>query len=653
MNYYYYPLCTKDYVFDNIFASESLSPICFYKKRQFGIDYFYKIPKIHHENAIILFNQPPQFSIDKSNTDAIKFILAIDADCIKDEGKISIGKEDIIGYQKTIYLNKDNFKIYFFSEKDKKIAWMKSENSLPTKGLKKYENNFLILSESKCKEFNLNSIENIKIELCDIGNEIQLDRVFNYFKGLVYGISVGIISHKSKEEILIKRSLQEITNSFAELKNRIENDSKRYTKYEKYIKYESNNSLQNSTSKLNDRLILAINKSEELFNILFPNQTYTEQSIIDFLMKDRPSFFKSVEKAKDEIEQRKFDDEVDRTNRYKQLIDYYLRKSNKTSFYDTLKTQSCIYVDNVKFSNSYNKKEEANNNFKETLYVLEEFIGKEFLKMTSAKKFDFNTLKFDFKRNEISFDINFQNLSKTETEELTSIINLILNNSKLGKGETSKEQILSIVEKVGNVNSKERNGGRTTALYKYLNHEISEYPSNSPRSIVMANFVAFTFNPDSLEKLQNFIETKSIDNPWIGYSFWCAFNGFANISKNFVKPIFESNNETIQREIDNYLETSRLAFNNSKDFLMIKENNKLAENNFVSEPTEQYAKTRQFFISYNIQDQYNISLDDFNEIILNRANVAIPKKIKIAKKNLKKLLDAFDKFINDQELFIR
>jgi hypothetical protein len=86
---------------------------------------------------------------------------------------------------------------------------------------------------------------------------------------------------------------------------------------------------------------------------------------------------------------------------------------------------------------------------------------------------------------------------------------------------------------------------------------------------------------------------------------------------------------------------------------MIKANQKYAENNFVSEPTELYNKTKQFFSSYNIQDKYNISLDNFNEITLNRANEAILKKIKIGKKVLKKLLDDFDKFMNDQVLFIR
>jgi len=648
MNYYYYPLCTNDYVFDNMFASESVSPISFYKRRQFGIDYFYKIPNFHIENAILLFNQPPKFSVEKSNTDVIKFILAIDANYIKDEGRVSIGREEIFGYRKTIYLNKDNFKIYFFSEKDKKIALMKSENSLPTKGLKKYENNFSIMSENKCKEFNLNT-EIIKIDLHELDNEIQFDRKFNYFKGLVYGISVGILSKKSKKEILIKRSLQEITNSFAELKNRIENNSR---SSEQHIKYRSDTAFPNVITKLEEKLIHAIGMSEEVFNSLFPSQAFSEKEFVDFLMKDRPGLFNSIEKVKEAIELRKFDDEIDRTSRYKQLIDYYLIKSNKISFFDLLRAQSKNYLESSTFPDNYRKKEEANNNFKETLYKLEKFINNEFLKNTVENKFDFKSLKFDFEKNEISFDQDFQKLSQIEIEELTSIINVILNNSKYGKGETSKEQILTIVEKVGDVNSKKSEGGRTTTLFKYLNNEINEYPSNTPRSVVMSNFVAFTLNPDSLEKLQNYLEIKSIDNSWIGYCFWCAFNGFAKISKNFVKPIFDTDNDLMQREIDSYLEKSSLSIRNSKAFIITKANEKFDQNIDIDEPTVQYNKNQKFYNLYSIQDQFKISLDEFNEILLNRASGTNIKKIKICKKDLIKLFDVFDRFINGQDLFV-
>lgn len=113
-------------------------------------------------------------------------------------------------------------------------------------------------------------------------------------------------------------------------------------------------------------------------------------------------------------------------------------------------------------------------------------------------------------------------------------------------------RVLPIVENVGNLLSKGKHT-KTSQLYQYLNNEINVYSLEKVSSVVMQNFVAFVFNPDSIEKLENFTETKSIEERWMSFAFWCAYNGFANTSKNFVKPIFESGNRDLQRSIDFHL----------------------------------------------------------------------------------------------------
>src|SRR5688572_16964686 len=141
MRYYYYPLYSNDFNFENIFASESISPPSFYGERGFGIDYFYAIPNYHHKEALILFNAPPVFQIENPvNSDSIKFILQLSEASVDIDEAYVVG-EGIIGYQKTVYLNRENFRILFFSERDKKLALLKSETSLPTKDLKKYQGN--------------------------------------------------------------------------------------------------------------------------------------------------------------------------------------------------------------------------------------------------------------------------------------------------------------------------------------------------------------------------------------------------------------------------------------------------------------------------------------------------------------------------------
>jgi hypothetical protein len=602
---YYYPLCTNDFVFENIFASESVSPICFYKERKFGIDYFFKIPKLHIENAIILFNQPPKFSINQSNTDGVKFLLEIDSKYLDKDSIICVENEKIIAYQKTIYLNKDNFKIYFFSEQEKKITLLKSFNSLPTKGLMKYEDNFYIISENKCKDFSLSYISDISFDKNKFQKEILFDRKFNYFKGLIYGLSVGIISNKSKEEIELNRSLQEITNAFSIIKNRLEHDNQKGTN--------RHNTPQIFISGINEKLDDAIWQSEKLFLRIFPNKIPTEQDIIDFLVSNNPTLFESNLEAKKYIELRKFDDEIDGTDKYKNLYKHYLSQNGGNSFYKNLRHLIRSYI-----TATYNEREEISYKFKILIFQIDKFISSEFLKNTSDKQFNLKTIKYDFYNNRLSFEKDFHHLTPNEIEEFSTIINILLNNPKFGNGETNKEQILSIVKSVGSNIIKKDGDGEATSLYKYLTNKLTNYPLDAPKSIVMANFVAFVFNIDSIEKLQSYLENKSIEKHWIAISFWCTFNGFAKISKNFVKPIFDTNNELMQRNIDNYLET-----------IFFKQNNLSESQNKLS--LLDTSNDKNFYIEY-VQNKYNISYEDFYKLVVlkekNLTQILIPSESK-------------------------
>src|SRR5687767_11479169 len=265
MNYYYYPLCTKDFTFENVFASESISPHVFYSRRGFGIDYFYKIPKVHHENAIILFDAPPVYETGSDNSNIFKFLLAVDKEYL-DQTEITTLSKGIIAYKKTIYLKKNHFKVLFFSEAEKKVICMRSETSLPTKGLKKYLQNFKVIDEDDCRKFDFSIIEEQKIDNGGLREEIFYDRLYNSFKGFVYGVIAGRQSEKSKEEIAIKRNFQEVVNCFSELRNRKETEvNRRGTRYGKSFRVP-----QVSLKSYYDKLIHAIAVAEKLFYDLFP-----------------------------------------------------------------------------------------------------------------------------------------------------------------------------------------------------------------------------------------------------------------------------------------------------------------------------------------------------------------------------------------------
>src|SRR6478672_12126413 len=199
MIYYYYPLSSKDFTFENIFSSESISPPIFYKNRGVGIDYFYVIPDVNHKDAIILYNNPPIYDVENS----LKFILQIEESYL-DMNSLIVISEGVFAYQKTIYLNKNNFTLNFCSERDKRISILRTETSLPTKKLDKYIENFQLINENACKKYFFND-STLKLDTSKTIFLIQADKKYNQFKGLAYGVAAGLYSKLPQEEVQFKK----------------------------------------------------------------------------------------------------------------------------------------------------------------------------------------------------------------------------------------------------------------------------------------------------------------------------------------------------------------------------------------------------------------------------------------------------------------
>ena len=641
MRYFYYPLSTKDFSFENIFASESISPHAFYNLRGFGIDYFYKIPLMHHEQALILYNAPPKYELPSDGGDAAKFILAIAEETL-DHNDILLIKEGIIGYQKTIYLNKDNFKVFFFSEKERKIAFLKSETSLPTKGLKKYASNFFLIPESECQSFDTTNIANLDFGLGLTGSHILSDRRFNHFKGFIYGISIGLLTSKSNEEIHIRRVFREIMNCFAELKNRSEHSGRNpENKYNKSFSY----SQQAPLDVYDRKLRASIKEAEELFSRLFPGEGFSEEKLVKFMQEKYSFRLRSAESAQQYVDHAILDQQLFGDAKFSKLKSLYLKNGAPETpllHFDILKDQADNFLKNTKYNPNWSgsNKEAANEKFKESLFELGKFIEAKFLQGTADKNVELGVIHFNFEKNEVAFNKGFQSLNNGLIEEYSSILNAIFRNIKSGRGDTKKENILSIVTQIGSVFSKSKSP-KSSQLYQYLNNEISSYSIDKVSSVVLKNFVAFIFNPDSIEKLESYLEAKEIDEKWIAYSFWCAYNGFANSSGNFVKPIFETGNIALQKSLDNYLQDMLLTSFGDPD-----NKGKTVDTHLL--------KTQDFFEKY-IAGKHPVSFDDFRHIIradnLEQILKELNEKGNISKKDGRKIIEAYKEFTNASMLF--
>ncbi len=190
--------------------------------------------------------------------------------------------------------------------------------------------------------------------------------------------------------------------------------------------------------------------------------------------------------------------------------------------------------------------------FKDVLHDLSNLAEQKLFPRKENKRVDLTAISINSTGDAIIIGQSLGDLTDHELEEYQMIVNIIFNNPKFGKGETKKEQVLNIVEETGSKTSK-ANGGKHTRLYRYLNNVINDYSIDNATSIVMKNFVAFVFNIDSLESLENYSDAKMIEKKWISSSFWCLFNGFANTSGNFLRTIFDSDNEGLQNYVDDAL----------------------------------------------------------------------------------------------------
>ena len=650
MSYYYYPLCSKDFTFENIFSSESISPSRVYELRGFGADFFYTIPLYHHPEMLVLYNNVPQYSITEPNYEALKFVLKIKEDAIVTDKLVFIS-EGIVGYTGTIYLNRQNFELLFFSEKELTVTCLRSETSLITKSYKKYANNFKIIKNSDCVPFDTSSIVQIVNDKDDLQQTIVYDRNFNSFKGFCYGLAAGLNRSFNSNDIVLKRSLQEITNNFAEFKNRIGIETSR-TFNKGYRKNEIKGNLES-----NSKLFNSINRTEQLFRNYIPGESYSEKAFEGYVyaLLKKQNF--EIEEIKQFIKFKKMEDLLLGTNTLSKIKSAYLKTDSKNPalLFEVLRECVSNYSRSANLNSDWAKLslEKSNDSFKQTIFELSKLVNIQSAKSVGDSQVNLSELHYDSKSNEVRIDPTFQNLNSNIQSEFVVILNTILHNTKSSKGDAKIDDVLSLVDLVATRLNGQTNG-KKTHLYQYLNGEITDYDPDKISSIVMRNFVAFAFNPDSLEKLENYLNAKRIDMNWMAYSFWCCYNGFTNISRNFVAPFFDGTSLENTIYLDQFIPECFLNGKSTSIQKELKSPNELSQAGEKTIPLDKDEIISLFFEKY-IGGKFKLSLAQFRELIkLNDRDAMIDslkKNYRISKREAGKIIDQFEDQSRSPSLF--
>lgn len=529
----YLPVSSQN--FNAIFASESLSPPRFYAKRNFGHNRFDMLFK-YSDSGIILFEDMPYFDID-DNSDIETYLLIFEFSALEGRYLTEIG-QGVWRYDSTIYLNQNNFRLHFLDPYVKKVMLAEAKTSKTTKTVAKFELNF---SDNKIPKSNLKryQLPIAKIEETDIERKVAIDRLFNSFKGFIYGFIAGEVGKKSSIEIEFAKSVQNIINCFAQYKNELA-DSSSAPKYQSSKSYQKQTPTFSKNRSVEFELNEALKNGKQLFSHLFgKDKLEPSKWVTDYLKL--PSEDESIVKKVLSLMSRWFFD-FDSTIKRE-----YAKNTNSPMFLFE------IVEDNIRQYKSagVEQRQRLDEEIKDNLFSIEKYIKTKSLERAGNKEVsDFEQIELLVKEEEIK--LAKTKLNEKDTDNFVKICNVLLKERKDFTGKTNDEDLLIVVEKVwdsfGSSNSRTSN-----PIHKYLSHK-SKTIEIEKKTDVVENFIAFLLNPNSIEQLKTYVEDKKIQNSWISFSFWGLYNGFANIGRDFTNVILGTDNFDLMRGIDNYLD---------------------------------------------------------------------------------------------------
>lgn len=538
--------------FGNIFSSESISPEIFYARRGFGFDY-YENPLHNVKDYIVFFEQFPLIELPTSKEiDIYKIVFEFD---VSDFQLESFDIDGVWLCPSSVQMNLKNLKkVYFCSNEEKNRVVAKAESSKALKTLLKYEPCFVTKSPSQKTTYDLSTIslpQNINLE-----TYIEQDRLFNSFKGFVYGLIAGKSNQKNPNEVAYAKSLQDIKNGFALLKNSLAHNSfSPYSKEKSFNRSSYNTYDYNSTSEVLKNLKKLMDESERLF-ISFIDTIGKVDFVLEYLRK---LVFKDFTK---EVSPEHIEGALQLAKSMRGF-EKNLERDARNWFWENNQNNPYILYEVIRYSiQSYRetsnkeKQDDLDSDILKALFRLEKYAeGVLLQRAKSEPTIDLNLIEYQNSDVKLSDKLN-------KDGKFEPLINMVLQNSKRGKGKINDQQLIPIVEKAGELY--QAGVGKKTNLYRYLTKQDVIYTEPANTSTIMKNFTAFVFNPNDIEKLQKYVEEKGIPEPQYAYAFFGAFNGFASMSKDFTKPLIS--NQEFQIGLDKYLRKIQNNINQIKVF---------------------------------------------------------------------------------------
>ena len=288
---------TSSLNFNNIMSCESISPFAFYMQRNFGYKTFEKVELNIFDNSLLLFEAIPYFQIPKS--ELVNYPMVIEVDIDSEFDGLKKIENGIWQIDRTVYLNPFSSNIYFFSSEHKNTILSRSESSAETKLVNLYRNNIKVCQTEK-KEFIIDSISDV---LSLNHQEVESDNQKNKIKGFVYAYLIAANKSTSKENIQLKKMINEIINLSSAIINSVsgfgsqqQNDELKHLLQRMNI-YQYKDVKEYLETTIPNQYKEVWNKLYNHFGLRIPNKYNFEQYY--YSLTDKSKFETSIQELKD------------------------------------------------------------------------------------------------------------------------------------------------------------------------------------------------------------------------------------------------------------------------------------------------------------------------------------------------------------------
>jgi hypothetical protein len=503
---YYIPLSSLNV--DNVLSSESISPISFYKARDFGYRTFEQLSEISLMNDILLVSELPSFSIQDSDRENYPAILEIEDDLqLKNklrEVKKSNKNPNLFLCDSTIYLTPWNCKVLFYSGKAKAFTRLTCEDSLCNKLGHLFS--FDVIKPGKFNLVDILNLVKIKESSWEF-NKILPDKNINRIKGILYGFYLGYSKSTSPDVATLIGIQRKIYNIVA--------------------------TIINNKGEMNSQFITKLIDLEKSYNLYDPRikqlkRLWDEKILSRFSSdNDRQAFEQILYDLSIESESKlKFCRKYGITTR-----NYKVSNSKPITDWGAYQNELSIYTRSIIHED---KSERPDFFFNELMKLKDNYSN---ISFTGADDQRFNSIlsKFFFSQVTSIEDIRL-NKFEVATDYTKGIKSLMLSNNR--KWEDSPE-------------SKYYNSLR-------INIKASEpFNLKNAPSIIDLSIAAFLLKGEDFGALLHYLEENGVHDYKYVLSFWGAASGYIDMPKTILKSITTS----VDAFCEKYKQINRLLFN--------------------------------------------------------------------------------------------